>query len=44
MICDCSLGLTLFKSTQGRTYRCEDLIENNVPIFAGGLRRDQLPR
>lgn len=38
MIFDCSLGFCLWKSTQGRTYRCEDVIDNNVPIFVAGLR------
>ncbi len=39
MIFDCSLGFSLWKSSQGRSYRCEDLIENNIPIFAVGLCR-----
>jgi AcrR family transcriptional regulator len=43
MIFDCSLGLTLWKNSQGRPYRCDEIIANNVPIFAAGLK-SQLSR
>lgn len=43
MVFDCSLGLTLWKNTQGRAYRCEEIVANNIPIFAAGLCR-ALPR
>ncbi len=39
MVFDCSLGLTLWKSVQGRTYRCEEIVANNISIFAAGLLR-----
>ncbi len=39
MLFDCALGVSLWKSTQGRSYKCEDVVSNNVPIFTGGLRR-----
>lgn len=38
MIFDCALGLTLWKGSQGRAYRCDEIIASNVPIFAAGLK------
>jgi len=43
MVFDCALGLTLWKNSQGRVYRCDEIVANNVPIFAAGLCRS-LPR
>ncbi len=42
MIFDCALGMTLWKNTQGRVYRCDEVVANNIPIFVDGLRRDPL--
>lgn len=40
MIFDCALGLTLWKNSQGKSYRCEEIVANNIPIFVDGLRRN----
>ena len=37
MVFDCSLGATLWKGFQGRTYSPDEIIGNNVPIFIDGL-------
>jgi hypothetical protein len=37
MVFDCALGRTLWKGMQGRVYRPDDVIANNVPIYARGL-------
>lgn len=37
MVFDCSLGATLWKGFQGRNYKPEEIIGNNVPIFIDGL-------
>lgn len=42
MIFDCALAMTLWKNTQGRVYRCEEIVANNIPIFVDGLRRHPL--
>lgn len=39
MIFDCSLGKTLWRGFQGRVFRPEEIIENNVPIYVRGLRK-----
>ncbi len=38
MVFDCAQGRTLFKGLQGRSYRASDVIDNNVPIYARGLK------
>ncbi|MGB5107424.1 MAG: TetR/AcrR family transcriptional regulator [Candidatus Zixiibacteriota bacterium] len=42
MIFDCALGLTLWKNSQGKSFRCEEIVANNVPIFVDGLSRKTL--
>lgn len=37
MVFDCSLGSTLWKGFQGKNFKPEDLIANNVPVFVDGL-------
>jgi AcrR family transcriptional regulator len=39
MVFDCVLGITLWKGMQGKTYRPADVIANNVPLYARGLRK-----
>jgi hypothetical protein len=43
MVIDCSLSMHLWRELQGRTYDPETVINNNVPIYAAGLR-DGAPR
>ncbi len=38
MIFDCALGATLWRGKQGKIYKPDDVVANNVPIFAGGLK------
>ncbi len=38
MVFDCALGVTLWRGKQGRIYKADDVVANNVPIFAGGLK------
>jgi len=38
MIFDCALGKTLWRGMQGREYKPEDVIANNVPIYVRGLK------
>jgi AcrR family transcriptional regulator len=35
---DCALSMTLWKGFQGKCYTPRDVADNNVPIFARGLR------
>ena len=37
MVFDCALSTTLWKGFQGKTYKPEDIVANNVPIYARGL-------
>lgn len=37
MIFDCAMGASLWRGYQGRTYKPEEVIANNVPIFIRGL-------
>jgi AcrR family transcriptional regulator len=37
MVFDCALGATLWKGFQGKQYTPNEIIANNVPIFASGL-------
>jgi AcrR family transcriptional regulator len=37
MVFDCSLGSTLWKGFQGKNFKPEDIIANNVPVFVDGL-------
>ncbi|MBU0984903.1 MAG: TetR/AcrR family transcriptional regulator [candidate division Zixibacteria bacterium] len=39
MVFECALGRTLWKGMQGKTYKPADVIANNVPIYARGLKR-----
>lgn len=38
VVFDCALSGTLWKGFQGREYSYDEVIENNVPIYARGLR------
>ena len=38
MVIDCSLSMHLWKEMQGKSYDPEKIINNNVPIYAAGLR------
>lgn len=38
MVFDCALGKTLWRGMQGRVYAPSDVVANNVPIYAKGLR------
>jgi len=38
MVFDCALGVTLWKGMQGPVYKPEDVVANNIPIYARGLR------
>lgn len=38
MLTDCSIGLNLWKRVQGTVFQPEDMIKNNIPIFARGLK------
>ena len=37
MVFDCALSTTLWKGFQGKSYKPEDVVANNVPIYARGL-------
>ncbi|MEZ5358101.1 MAG: TetR/AcrR family transcriptional regulator [Candidatus Zixiibacteriota bacterium] len=37
MVFDCAMGASLWRGYQGRTYKPEEVIDNNVPIFIKGL-------
>ncbi len=41
MVLDCAMGLSLYKSFQGRTYDPDVIIDNNVPIYVRGLSVSQ---
>ncbi len=38
MVFDCALSVTLWRGMSGKNYQPTDVIENNVPIYARGLR------
>jgi AcrR family transcriptional regulator len=38
MVIDCSLSMHLWREMQGKSYKPEEVINNNVPVFAAGLR------
>ena len=38
MVIDCSLSMHLWREMQGKSYEPERIINNNVPIYAAGLR------
>jgi AcrR family transcriptional regulator len=39
MVFDCALGRTLWRGMQGRQFSPEDVVANNIPIYARGLRK-----
>jgi AcrR family transcriptional regulator len=39
MVFDCALGFTLWKGMQGRMYKPEEVISNNIPIYIDGLKK-----
>ncbi len=39
MVCDCALGQTLWQKLQGNPYDPEEIVSNNVPIYARGLKK-----
>ena len=39
MIFDCALGFSLWKGMQGKVHKPSRVIANNVPIYAGGLKK-----
>ena len=40
MVFDCALSKTLWRGFQGREFKPMEIVANNVPIYARGLRRD----
>jgi len=41
MLTDCSIGLNLWKRVQGASFQTEEMIANNIPIFARGLKHSR---
>jgi AcrR family transcriptional regulator len=39
MVFDCAMSVTLWRGMQGKLYRPADVVANNVPIYARGLKR-----
>ncbi len=39
MVTECVLGINLWKGMQGGDHKPEEIMKNNVPIFARGLRK-----
>lgn len=39
MVFDCALSVTVWRGMLGHTYSPEDVIANNIPIYARGLRK-----
>ena len=39
MVTECVLGINLWKGMQGGDFKAEEIMKNNVPIFARGLRK-----
>jgi AcrR family transcriptional regulator len=42
MVFECALSGTLWKGFLGRRYRPDDVVGNNIPIFARGLRKESV--
>jgi AcrR family transcriptional regulator len=40
MVFECALSSTLWKGFLGKHFNPEDIVNNNIPIFARGLRKD----
>jgi AcrR family transcriptional regulator len=40
MVFECALSSTLWKGFLGKRFNPEDIVNNNIPIFARGLRKD----
>lgn len=40
MVFDCALSRTLWRGMQGRVFEPGDVVANNVPIYARGLKKD----
>ena len=38
MVFDCALSITLWKGFQGRAFKPQEVIENNIPIYVRGLQ------
>lgn len=38
MVFDCALSVTLWKGFQGKNYSPDEVVANNIPIYAAGLR------
>ncbi len=41
MVFECALSVTLWRGMYGRVFRPEDIVANNVPIYARGLRPEE---
>lgn len=41
MVFDCALSRTLWRGMQGKVFEPADVINNNVPIYARGLRKER---
>lgn len=39
MVFDCALGTTLWRGFQGKLFDPLDIVQNNIPIYARGLRK-----
>ena len=39
MVFECAMGQTVFRGMQGKVFKAEDVVKNNVPIYARGLAR-----
>jgi AcrR family transcriptional regulator len=44
MVCDCALGQTLWQNLQSSPYPPAEVVANNVPIYARGLKRQRRAR
>ncbi len=44
MVMDCALNVELWNNLESTAYSAEAVTNNNIPIFAQGLRTDCLPR
>lgn len=40
MVFDCALSVTLWRGFQGKEFQPDEVVANNVPIYARGLRSD----
>lgn len=41
MVFDCALGITLWRGMQGKIFKPEDVVANNVPIYIRGLLKEK---